>query len=76
MMESKKRRKKGIALQRNVRRKRKKIRVLLFFIHIPYIKFQDPISNCALPNAMCDPRMHWRTHARIDGPNQYASSIL
>ena len=24
---------------------KKEIRVLLFFMHIPYIKFQDPTSN-------------------------------
>ena len=37
----------GITLQWKVWRKRKKIRVLLFFILIPHIQFQDPISNCS-----------------------------
>ena len=50
--------KRGITLQWKVWRKRKKIRVLLFFILIPHIKFQDPMSNHSCPHAKCDPDMH------------------
>ena len=41
MRKSKKHKKRAITLQRQVRRKRKKIWVLLIFILIPHIKFQD-----------------------------------
>ena len=39
---------------------KKKIWVLLFFILIPHIKFQDPISNRSWTYAKCDLRMHTR----------------
>ena len=53
MEKSKKGRKRGITLQRQFRRKRKTIRVRLFFMLIPYtcIKFQDPICNRSWPYA-------------------------
>ena len=44
-----KRRKRGITLQWQVWWKRKKIQVCLFFMLIPCIKFQDPISNGPWP---------------------------
>ena len=36
---------------------KKKIQVLLFFMHIPYIKFQDPISTCSWPYAKSNRQM-------------------
>ena len=57
-------RKRDITLQREVRRNRKRIRVLLFFILIPHIKFQDPISNRSWPYAKCDARTHGRTNGQ------------
>ena len=44
-----------------------KIRVLLIFILIPHIKFQDPISNRSWPYAKCDPGSDARMHARTHG---------
>ena len=45
---------------------KEKIQILLFFILIPHIKFQDPISNRSWPHAKCDPR----TDGRTDGQAQ------
>ena len=43
---------------------KKKIRFFLFFILIPHIKFQDPISKCFRPYAKCDPWTHACTHGQ------------
>ena len=55
----------GITLPGQVRRQRKKIWVLLFFMHIPYIKFQDPILNRCWPYVKHNGRMHTHTDIQL-----------
>ena len=68
--------KRGITLQWQIQQEKKKIRVRLFFMLIPYIKFQDPVSNRSWPYAKCFGQMHTGSdrRAQTNMPHQLRRS--